>query len=128
MHLNSSGIHKEIISTIIQGHDEIITSIVVDEESLTAIWDEIERLDLCNKSDGEKPDPEYLKFIRKCGRIPYVVKTEKTKSLFDALGMRTTRFCGIRRNVSREIGTPTWESFEKWKQTGNLPSPLRNGE
>jgi hypothetical protein len=111
MHLNISGIHKEIISTIIQGHDEIITSIVFDDESYNKLWDEIERLDLCNKSDGEKPDPRFLKFIRKCGRIPFVVKTERTKPLFETLGLMTTRFCGIRRGASGEFDTPTWERF-----------------
>ena len=80
--------------------DEIVTSVVMDEESFNVIWDELERLNLINQLDGQVPDPEFLAKIRGFKRIPLVQRTENTKTLFEALNIETEKFCGIVRGAS----------------------------
>jgi hypothetical protein len=87
-----------------KGEDEPLTSLVMDQESFDHIWDLIEELDL-KKMQGGDPHPELMAYARKMGRLPIIVKTERTKPIFDELGelglVLTSKFTGIVRGASK---------------------------
>jgi hypothetical protein len=85
---------------MLKSNEEIVTSLVMDEASFNSIWDEIERLCLVNQLDGKFPDPDLLATIRNQKRIPMIMKTVNTQSLFEILNIDTQKFCGIVRGAS----------------------------
>ncbi len=112
--LNIKSITSHLLSE--KGEEEPLTSLVMDQESFDHIWDLIEGLQL-KKMTGRPPNQKLMAYARQMGRMPIVVKTDRTKPIFCELEkaglVMTSKFTGIARGSSKNEFKPDPEWFDE---------------